>query len=96
MVEYFFHRGCQIAEDKLVEDVKGGTMEERKKKVKGILMLMQGCDHIIEIAFPIRRDSGDYEIITGYVLNIAPTEHPPKAVSLSNSFSYRIIIQTKR
>lgn len=66
MVEYFFHRGCQIAEDKLVEDVKGGTMDERKKKVKGILMLMQGCDHIIEIAFPIRRDSGDYEIITGY------------------------------
>lgn len=67
MVEYFFHRGCQIAEDKLVEDMKGGgTIEERKKKVKGILMLMQGCDHIIEIAFPIRRDSGDYEVITGY------------------------------
>lgn len=66
MVEYFFHRGCQIAEDKLVEDMKGGTIEERKKKVKGILMLMQGCDHILEISFPIRRDSGDYEIITGY------------------------------
>lgn len=67
MVEYFFHRGCQIAEDKLAEDIKGGgTIEERKKKVKGILMLMQGCDHIIEMSFPIRRDSGDYEIITGY------------------------------
>lgn len=66
MVEYFFHRGCQIAEDKLVEDIKGGTLEERKKKVKGILLLMQGCDHIIEISFPIRRDSGVYEIITGY------------------------------
>lgn len=66
MVEYFFHRGCQIAEDKLVEDIKGASLEERKKKVKGILMLMQGCDHIIEIAFPLRRESGDYEMITGY------------------------------
>lgn len=66
MVEYFFHRGCQIAEDKLVETIKGNSLEERKKKVKGILMLMQGCDHIIEISFPLRRDSGDYEMITGY------------------------------
>lgn len=66
MVEYFFHRGCQIAEDKLVEDVKGGSLDDKKKKVKGILMLMQGCDHILEISFPLRRDSGDYEMITGY------------------------------
>ncbi|XP_050069281.1 glutamate dehydrogenase, mitochondrial isoform X3 [Anopheles maculipalpis] len=67
MVEYFFHRACQICEDKLVEDMKGrASMDEKKKKVKGILMLMQPCDHIIEIAFPLRRDSGDYEMITGY------------------------------
>lgn len=67
MVEYFFHRACQIAEDKLVEDMKTKqTLEEKKKKVKGILMGMQPCDHIIEIAFPVKRDSGDYEMITGY------------------------------
>ncbi|GAB0096499.1 Glutamate dehydrogenase [Sergentomyia squamirostris] len=67
MVEYFFHRACQIAEDKLVEDMKGRlSVEDKKKKVKGILMLMQNCDHIIEITFPLRRDSGDYEMILGY------------------------------
>lgn len=68
MVEYFFHRACQIAEDKLVEDLKVHKMsvDDRKKKVKGILMLMQGCDHIIEVTFPVRRDNGDYEMITGY------------------------------
>lgn len=69
MVEYFFHRACQIAEDKLVEDLGKGsklTVEDRKKKVKGILMLMQNCDHILEISFPLRRDSGDYEMIQGY------------------------------
>lgn len=67
MVEYFFHRSCQIAEDKLVEDMKGRmTIEDKKKKVRGILLGMQPCDHIIEISFPVRRDSGDYEMITGY------------------------------
>ncbi|XP_039446585.1 glutamate dehydrogenase, mitochondrial isoform X1 [Culex pipiens pallens] len=67
MVELFFHRACQICEEKMVEDMKGkASVEEKRKKVKGILMLMQPCDHIIEIAFPLRRDSGDYEMITGY------------------------------
>lgn len=69
MVEYFFHRACQISEDKLVEDIgkrSKMTIEERRKKVKGILMLMEPCDHILETTFPLRRDSGEYEIITGY------------------------------
>lgn len=69
MVEYFFHRACQIIEDKLAEDIgkrSRVTIEDRKKKVKGILMLMEPCDHILETTFPLRRDSGDYEMITGY------------------------------
>ncbi|EDW67287.1 glutamate dehydrogenase, mitochondrial isoform X1 [Drosophila novamexicana] len=67
MVEYFFHRGCQISEDRLIDDMKGKlSLDEKKQKVKGILMLMQPCDHIIEIAFPLRRDAGNYEMITGY------------------------------
>lgn len=67
MVEYFFHRACQIAEDKFVEEMRTKMSEEDKRmKVKGILMGMQQCDHIIEVAFPIRRDNGAYEIVTGY------------------------------
>lgn len=69
MVEYFFHRACQIVEDKLVDDIgkrSRVSIEDRKKKVKGILMLMEPCDHILETTFPLRRDSGDYEMITGY------------------------------
>jgi glutamate dehydrogenase (NAD(P)+) len=42
------------------------TISEKREKVKGILRLMQPCDHILEINFPLRRDSGVYEIITGY------------------------------
>lgn len=69
MVEYFFHRACQIVEDKLVEEIgkrSKMTIEERRKKVKGILMLMEPCDHILETSFLLRRDSGDYEMISGY------------------------------
>lgn len=67
MVEYFFHRACQVAEDKLVEDIKAKmSVEDKRKKVKGILLGMQPCDHILETSFPVRRDSGDYEMITGY------------------------------
>lgn len=68
MVEYFFHKACQTAEDQLIDQLKMSkiSLDDKRKKVKGILLCMQSCDHIIEIAFPIRRDSGDYEIITGY------------------------------
>ncbi|XP_071051151.1 glutamate dehydrogenase, mitochondrial isoform X2 [Onthophagus taurus] len=71
MVEYFFHKACIIVEDKLVEDLKyrkGQRLDlaQRKAKVKGILTVMEQCDHVIEIAFPIKRDKGEYEMIKGY------------------------------
>lgn len=71
MVEYFFHRACVLVEDKLVEDlgkVKGSrlTLQQKKAKVKGILTHMEQCDHVLEVAFPIKRDNGEYEIIKGY------------------------------
>lgn len=66
MVEYFFHRGCQIAEEKLIADMKGGSLEERKAKVSGILKLLEGCDAVLEVTFPLRRDTGEFEMIKGY------------------------------
>lgn len=85
MVEYFFHRGCQIAEESLVDDMKGKlTRDEKKQKVKGILMLMQPCDHIIEIAFPLRRDAGNYEMITGYRAQHSTHKTPTKGGKYMN------------
>lgn len=67
MVEYFFHKACQTVEDKLVEEMREKmTVEEKRKKVTGILSLMQPCDSVIEFRFPLRRDSGDYEMIRGF------------------------------
>ena len=68
MVEYFYHKSCLILQDKLVEDWKAPKMtkEEKVKKVTGLLKIMQPCHHILEVCFPLRRDNGDYEMITGY------------------------------
>lgn len=86
MVEFFFHRACQVAEVKLVEEMKGKlSLEEKKKKVKGILMLMQNCDHILEISFPLRRDSGDYEMIFGYRAQHSTHRTPTKGGTIKLS-----------
>ena len=68
MVEYNFHRACMVAEPNLLEGMKKHRMSERdqREKVKAILMLMEPCDHVIEITFPIRRDTGEYEMIQAY------------------------------
>lgn len=83
MVEYFFHRACQVVEDKLVDDMRSRvSVEEKKKRVKGILNMMQPCDHIIEIQFPLRRDSGDYEMIRGYRAQHSSHRTPTKGGEL--------------
>ncbi|CAH1173579.1 unnamed protein product [Phaedon cochleariae] len=71
MVEYFFHKASALVEDKLVEDlakIKGSklTLEQRKTKVRGILSLMEQCNQVVEVTFPIKRDSGQYEIVRGF------------------------------
>jgi len=67
MVEYYFHRGCILLEEQLLADIKGReTLEQKKKKVKGILALMEPCGHVLEVNFPLKRDNGDYEIIQGF------------------------------
>uniref|UniRef100_T1IXS4 glutamate dehydrogenase [NAD(P)(+)] n=1 Tax=Strigamia maritima TaxID=126957 RepID=T1IXS4_STRMM len=67
MVEYFFHRGWQVLEDKLVEEFPGRlSLDEKRHKVKGILKIIQPCNTVLEVSFPLRRDSGEYEMILGY------------------------------
>ncbi|CAH1793337.1 unnamed protein product [Owenia fusiformis] len=67
MVEAFFDRAANLVEDKLVEEMKARIPpEEKRKKVQGILKLIKPCNHILAISFPIKRDSGEYEIIYGW------------------------------
>ncbi|MEQ2232163.1 glutamate dehydrogenase [Ilyodon furcidens] len=67
MVEGFFDRGAAIVEDKLVEDLKTReTPEQKRKRVRGILRIIKPCNHVLSVSFPIRRDSGEWDVIEGY------------------------------
>jgi len=69
MVEYFFHKACLLAEDKLIdEDMKAvrAPREEKVKKAHGILKIIEPCAHVLEVNFPLQKDDGSYEMINGY------------------------------
>ncbi|KAG7190550.1 hypothetical protein KM043_006649 [Ampulex compressa] len=69
MVEYHYHRAVMVMEDSFLKDLqKHHNMSEegRIRRVKGIIAVMSVCQNTLEITFPIQRDNGEYEIITGY------------------------------
>ncbi|XP_038638591.1 glutamate dehydrogenase, mitochondrial [Scyliorhinus canicula] len=67
MVEGFFDRGAKIVEDKLVEDMRTRESDEQKySRVRGILKIIKPCNHVLSISFPIKRDTGEWEVIEGY------------------------------
>lgn len=67
MVEYFYHKGWQVVEDKLVEEFKGKqTADEKRKRVNGYLKIIGPCHSILEVSFPLRRDNGEYVVINGW------------------------------
>lgn len=67
MVEYFYHKGWQVVEDKLVEEFKGKqSADEKRKRVNGYLKIIGPCHSILEVSFPLRRDNGDYVVINGW------------------------------
>jgi len=68
MVEFFFHQACVLAEERLMKDLAKMRIseEDKRKKVHGILAIMEPCSHVLEVTFPLQRDDGNYEMITGY------------------------------
>jgi len=69
MVEYFFHKSCVLIEDRLVDvNMKNirASRDEKMKKAHGILKIIEPCAHVLEVNFPLMRDDGTYEMITGY------------------------------
>lgn len=51
----------------MVEEMKERIpLEEKRNKTRGILKIMEPCHHVLEVAFPVKRDNGTYEMIHGY------------------------------
>ncbi|XP_076458250.1 glutamate dehydrogenase, mitochondrial-like [Babylonia areolata] len=66
-VDVHFNRAVAIVKDQLVDQLSGKmTLEEKERRVNGILDIIRPCNHVIEITFPIKRDSGAYEVIEAY------------------------------
>ena len=58
-----------MVEDTLIDDHMKNMRIARDKKVAkchGILRLIEPCSHVLEVNFPLQRDNGTYEMITGY------------------------------
>jgi len=77
MVGMFFDKGAKLVEDKLVQSVNKPidtksrkalkkNIEQQRMKVQGIFRIMRPCNHVLQVTFPLKRDNGEYEIITGY------------------------------
>lgn len=67
MVEFFYHRGWQVVEDRLVDEIKGRlSVEDKRKRVRGYLELLGPCHAVLEVSFPLKRDNGDYVMIEGW------------------------------
>lgn len=67
MVEYFFHNACRLTESSLVDTMRSRISRDAKEQhVRGILQMMQPCHHVLELNFPLKRDDGTFQMITGY------------------------------
>ncbi|ESO02589.1 hypothetical protein HELRODRAFT_186449 [Helobdella robusta] len=66
-VDQYYDRAALILEDRLVESFGDRTPErERRRKVNGMLNIIKPCNTFLSMTFPIKRDNGDYELITAW------------------------------
>ena len=67
MVQYAAQKASRLVEEHLVELIKGRlALEEKQKRVQGILRMMSPPASVLGVTFPIRLDNGDYQVIEGY------------------------------
>ena len=82
MVEQFFDKSADLVESNLVESIDKNvsaltdmktkqknremTIEQKKNKVRGIMTSMKPCNHVLQVQFPLKKDDGSFEMITGY------------------------------
>jgi len=65
MVERYYDRAAELLHPNLVKDMSG-TLDEREKRVKGILALIKPCNRVMAVTFPIKRDNGEFEMIEAW------------------------------
>ena len=58
--------------------------EQKQKKVHGILRIIEPCAHVLEVTFPLQKDDGGFEMITGYRAQHSHHRTPCKGGTVRN------------
>jgi len=65
MVELYYDRAAELMAGNLERGLPG-PLEERRKRVSGILSMIKPCNRVMAFTFPIKRDSGEFEMIEAW------------------------------
>lgn len=67
-VEYYVDKGARVLEPKLMSQCHDPNMTEEEKKllVQGIFAAIKPVNKVLYVAFPIRRDNGEFEMIEAW------------------------------
>lgn len=86
-VDKFYDRASALIENDLAKDMGSRvSMEEKIKKVQGILKIIKPANHMIEITFPLKRDNGEYEIIEAWRAQHSQHRTPCKGGKYPSSY----------
>jgi len=77
MVELYYDKAAALLQPNLVKEMTG-TTEEREKRVKGYLSMIKPCNRVMSVTFPIKRESGEYEMIEGWRAQHSDHKSPTK------------------
>ena len=66
-VDKYYDRAAALLEDRLVESINDRSPESyRRRHVNGILRVIKPCNTLLSINFPIKKDNGNYEMISAW------------------------------
>lgn len=77
MVELYYDKAAALLEPNLVKQMSG-AVEDREKRVRGILSMIKPCNRVMAVTFPIRRDNGEFEMIEGWRAQHSDHKTPTK------------------
>ncbi|KAK3579446.1 hypothetical protein CHS0354_028246 [Potamilus streckersoni] len=80
-VDKVFDKASARMEDKLVSEVKSKEpIEIKRQLVNGIFRTLKACNYLIKITFPIRRDTGEIEMVEAWRAQHSQHRTPCKGV----------------
>lgn len=67
MVQHLVANASVLVEDSLVDKLRTREApEEKRKRVRGVLKVIQPPNAVLSLTFPLKRDNGEFEVIEGY------------------------------